>query len=268
MKIKILAAPFLIVIIITIIIWYIYPAYTNGFDGVREKRAKLLIQESLAKNLENTINNAELLKADLVANYLENGAVFSYIPSNKEEEKIIENLNSLSKDSTLSVLNISVSEAKEEAVAAVVEAVTAGLSANPIPGLAPDAPVQAPITPKAESRKLEVKLSVIGDYGNIKILIDKIQKLKRFNALSTLEIKTFSKEDQSISESLQANITLEFNYLKELKRLVDGDINNPVFATGVFNKQVVGKIKSSRSINVNNVSPGQKSGNNPFIIAK
>jgi len=266
MKIKILAAPFLIVVIITMIIWYIYPTYTNGFDGVREKRAKLLIQESLAKNLENTINNAELLKADLVANYLESGAVFNYIPLNKEEEKIIENLNSLSKDSTLSVLNISVSEAKE--AVAVTEAVTTGLSANPISGLAPDAPVQAPITPKAEPRKLEVKLSVIGDYGNIKILIDKIQKLKRFNALSTLEIKTFSKEDQSISESLQANITLEFNYLKELKRLVDGDINNPVFATGVFNKQVVGKIKSSRSINVNNVSPGQKSGNNPFIIAK
>ncbi|MEI7425343.1 MAG: hypothetical protein WCK16_00260 [Candidatus Moraniibacteriota bacterium] len=266
MKIKILAAPFLIVIIITMIIWYIYPAYTNGFDGVREKKAKLLIQESLAKNLENTINNAELLKADLVANYLENGAVFSYIPSDKEEEKIIENLNSLSKDSALSVLNISISEAKE--AVAVTEAATAGLSVNPIPGLTPDAPIQAPITPKAESRKLEVKLSVIGDYGNIKILIDKIQKLKRFNALSTLEIKTFSKEDQSISESLQANITLEFNYLKELKRLVDGDINNPVFATGVFNKQVVGKIKSSRSIDVNNVSPGQKSGNNPFIIAK
>lgn len=267
MKIKILAAPFLIVVIITMIIWYIYPAYSNGFDGVKEKRAKLLIQEDLAKNLENTINNAGLLKADLIANSFDNTAVLSYIPQNKEEEKIIENLNSLAtKESVLSVLNISVSEVKEDVI--VAEAVTAGIPANPVPGLTPDVPVQAPMTPKAEPKKLEVKLSVIGEYGNIKILIDKIQKLKRFNKLAVLEIKTFLKEDQSISESLQANITLEFNYLKELKRLVDGDINNPVFVTGVFNKQVVGKIKSSRSIDVTNVSPGQKSGNNPFFIAK
>jgi hypothetical protein len=251
------------------IIWYIYPAYTNGLDGIKEKKAKLLMQEGLVMNLDNTINNAGLLKSELVANSLDNAVIFGYIPQNKEEEKIIENLNSLSKDSLLSVLNISVSETKDETATTKSEVIAMSPSDNLTPGImTPSAPVQAPITPKAEPKKIEVKLSVIGDYGNIKILIDKIQKLKRFNKLLVLEIKTLTKEDQSISESLQADITLEFNYLKELKKLGLGDINNPVFAKGAFDKQVLEKIRSSRSINVNNVSPGQKGGSNPFVIIK
>ncbi len=268
MKIKILLAPSLIIITITMLIWLVYPAYTNGIDGVKEKRQKLADQRNLMNRLDSNVGNVEKLTADLGANSIDNAVVFSYLPENKEEEKIIDNLNSLAKDSTLSVLNISVVEPKVLDVIATTET---GLSAVPLPGLNPNANAQT-LTPaettKADLRKLSVTLSVIGDYSNIKSLLGKIQRLKRFNKISTLEIKTLLKEDQSISDSLQANATLEFDYLNMPSQLMKGDINNAVFANGVFDKQVMAEIKNSRSINVNNVSPGQKGGNNPFVIAK
>lgn len=263
MKIKILLAPSLIVIIIVIIIWHIYPAYTNGIDGVKEKIQYLEDQKKLVEKLEIGISNAGKLAADLNTNSFENAVVFSYISQNKEEEKIIENLNSLAKESALAVLNISISEEKEVAIPAVE--VIPDVSANSSLG---DFPINSPMTPKAVPSNLKVDYSVAGDYVNIKMLLEKIQKLKRFNKFSALEIKVLLKEDLSVSESLQANMTLEFNYLKELKKIVAGDIDNPVFSTGTFDKQVVEKIRSSRTIEVNNVLPGQKGGNNPFIIAK
>lgn len=267
MKIKILLAPSLIIIIIVIIIWYAYPAYTNGIDGVKEKSQKLVEQNKLMEKLDNSIANAGKLVADLNTNSFENAVVFGYIPRDKEEEKIIESLNSLAKESTLAVLNISISEEKESVVP-VVEVIPE-VSANRFSGTALDASLaQLPTTPKAVPKNLKVDFSVVGDYVNIKMLLEKIQKLKRFNKFSALEIKVLLNEDQTVSGSLQTNMTLEFNYLKELKKLVDGDINNPVFSAGAFDKQVIEKIRNSRSIEVNNVLPGQKGGNNPFIIAK
>jgi len=164
------------------------------------------------------------------------------------------------------VLNISIAEPKATSVPE--PAVEAVASANPFPGLNPNAPAPAPMTPKAVPKKMEVKLSVIGDYANIKNLLEKIQKVKRFNRISALEIKTLLKEDQTVSESLQTNVTLEFNYLKELKKLANGDIANAIFSTGVFDKKVAEKIRASRSIEVNSVIPGERGGSNPFIIAK
>ncbi|MFA5962299.1 MAG: hypothetical protein WC848_06470 [Parcubacteria group bacterium] len=264
MKIKILLAPSLIVLIIVTIIWYAYPAYTNGVDGVKERSEKLVQQESLMSGLDGRISNANKLVADLDSNSFENSVVFNYVPVNTEEEKIIDNLNSLAKNNALSVLNISVFPEKETAV--VVPTIDASATSYlPVSG---NAGAPAPVTPKAVPKNLEVNFSVLGEYENIKSLLGKIQKLKRFDKVSALTIKTLINSDQVVSASLQADITLEFNYLDELKRLADGDIDNDIFVRGAFDKQVIGKIKDSRNIDVNNVLPGERGGNNPFNVAK
>lgn len=266
MKIKILLAPSLIVLIIVAIIWYVYPAYTNGIDGVKEKNQKLLSQNQLMEKLDSSSNNAAKLVAELETDSPDNALVYGYIPKNKEEERIIENLNVLAKDSALSVLNISILEEKKASSASTQEVVE-NVPVNPFSAKSAS-PVKAPVTPKAVPSSLKVSLSLVGDYANIKNLLEKVQKLKRFNTVSALEIKTLLKEDQSVSESLQADIILEFNYLSELKRLVDGDIDNEVFSAGAFDKTAIDKIRDNRSIEVSTVIPGEKGGNNPFIIAK
>jgi hypothetical protein len=263
MKIKILLAPGLIVVIVVAIIWYVYPAY-DGVDGVRERGAKMAGQEALMAKLDGNISNAEKLGAELSANATQNAVVFDYIPKSKEEEKIIENLNLQATGSTLAVLEISVSELSDVAAAAEVSTLSiAPPITDPVTGAV------VPEAPKLVPKKLKVKYSVVGDYANIKVLIGKIQKLKRFNKFLGLDIKTLMTEGQEVSNSLQANMMLEFNYLNEPKRLTDADLGNEIFsATEGFDKQIIGKIRESRNVEVNNVMPGQKRGNNPFIITK
>lgn len=267
MKIKILLAPAMIVITIALCIWVVYPAYMNDIDGVREKHRKLKEQMRLSDNLDNQIGNVSELSASLKANASQNTALFDYIPENKEEEKIIESLNSLAKDSGLSVLNISVFDLKGEETG-LNNVAPAEPTGAILPGIVPNVPAQPLATTKITPRKIKVDLAVFGDYGGIKILVEKIQKMNRFNKFSALEVKTLLKEDQSVSESLSAKMTLEFNYLKTLTGLTDGDIDNPIFSIGIFNRQTIDEINKRKNIEVKDVLPGQKGTANPFLIIK
>jgi Tfp pilus assembly protein PilO len=261
MKIKILVAPSLMILIIVLIIWFIYPAYTNGIDGIKEKKQQLEKQMGLMEKIDNQSNNVKKLTANLDANALENKIIFSYIPQKKEEEKIIDSLNLLARESSLSTINISLSEVADVALPAEE---SASISGSSFPALEQTAPVAPKVVPK----RMEVDFSVVGDYQNIKSLIEKIQKLERFNKFLTLEVKILQKDDQSISESLRADMKLEFNYLEELKMLTELDVEKAIFSSGIFSdKDVSEKIKSNRSIEINNVSPGEKRGNNPFVTA-
>lgn len=268
MKIKILLAPSLIIIIITLLIWVVYPAYTNGFDGVKEKNQKLKEQTLLSSNLDGQISNVGKLAGDLKTNAVEDTAILSYIPNDKQEDKIIENLNQLSKDSALSVLNISVSEVKGIEVAPEIAPPAVPLGAA-LPGVSPNMLPSVPLaTTKADPKKIKVELSVFGDYGGIKILLEKIEKIKMFSKFTNVEIKTLLKEDQTPSDSLSAKITLEFRYLKELTSLAEGDIDNPIFSANMFDRKIEESLKNKKSINVENVIPGQGGIANPFIMAK
>jgi hypothetical protein len=111
-------------------------------------------------------------------------------------------------------------------------------------------------------------LSVVGGYDNLKGLLGRIRGLKRFSQFSLLTIKTLLKEDQSVSDSLQMDLVLNFNYLNEPKRVASGDLSNEIFSKESFDRQPIEAIKNSRSINVSNVLPGQRRGSNPFFIAK
>lgn len=266
MKIKFIIAPALIVFIIIMLIWYIYPAYTNGVDGVAQKFQKLTRQKELNDKLDKNTNNMKSLIADMETNSSQDAIIFNYIPEDREEEKIIENLNSLAQDSSLSVIKISLSEKKDATL--LPGSVSADqLSADPL--VVPTTPNASavpinPVTPKAKPNKLEVELIVVGDYGNIKNLLGKIQKLKRFNQLSLLEIEELAIESGEGNGSLQANITLEFDYLGRLKKMASGDVDNEVFSRGTFNRAVAEKIKDNLSIELNNVSLDQRGKSNPF----
>jgi hypothetical protein len=268
MKIKILLAPTIIVLIIILSVWVIYPAYTNGIDGVKEKKQALKEQTRLSGNLDNQIKNVGTLSADLRSNATKNAVIFDYIPRDKNEEKIIGSLDLLAKDSGLSVLNISVFEIKnkeQNSVDAVVP--TAPLGAA-LPGIMPEVATQPLAVTEVVPKKIKVDLFVLGDYGGIKVLLEKIQKMTRFNKFVTLEINTLLKDDQTVSESLSAKITLEFNYLKELANLAPGDIDNQIFSAGAFNKKIIDEIEKSKSIEVKDVLPGQKGTANPFLMIK
>ena len=254
MKLKLLLAPSIIILAVVLLIWVVYPAYTNGTDGVREKYQALEKQKEMTTSLLARLDNVKKLGSALDNDTSAKNTIFNYIPQNKEDEKVIENLNFLAMKNSLAVLNISLSEP--------VDSLT--LVATPVDAMSPQA---ADISAKkVVPKKLMANFSVFGSYENMRVLLDNLSKMKRFNKVSILEMKSTRKEDQSLSENLQMNIGLEFNYLLNNYNLTDEDINNDVFVGGVFDEKIVDEIVKSKNVDVNNVLPGEIGTNNPFLL--
>jgi len=254
MKLKILLAPSIIILAVVLLIWVVYPAYTNGTDGVYEKYQALEKQKEMTTNLLARLDNVKKLGSALDNDVDAKNTIFNYIPQNKEDEKVIENLNFLAMKNSLAVLNISLSEPASDLA----------LAPAPVDATAPQTgavPVKK-VTPK----KLLANFSVFGTYENMRVLLDNLNKMKRFNKISLLEMKSTRKEDQSLSDNLQMNITLEFDYLLNNYVLSDEDINNDVFAGGAFDQKIVDEIVKSKNVDVNNVLPGEIGTNNPFLL--
>ena len=263
MKLKLLFAPSIVIISVTLLIWVVYPAYTNGVDGVKEKYQALQTQKEVTASLIARLDNVKKIGDALDADVSTKNTIFNYLPQNKEDEKIIENLNSLALKNSLVVLNISLFEPKEDISLAAGNASSATVTTTPDGAPMPNAsmPVKK-ITPK----KLMANFAVFGSYENTRVLLDNLDKMKRFNKVSALEIKSTRKEDQSLSDNLQTTITLEFDYLLNDYQLSDEDINNAVFASGVFDKKVADEINKNKNVDMNNVFPGEIGSNNPFFL--
>ncbi|MFZ2192816.1 MAG: hypothetical protein WAV31_01095 [Candidatus Moraniibacteriota bacterium] len=275
MKIKLLLAPSLLVIAAAFFIWTVYPAYTNGVDGVKEKYQKLKEQKRLSEKLSDRYDNVKKLASDLDADVSGKNTLLSYIPADKEDEKIFENINSIAIKNNLAVLNISLSDVPVEIapVVEVVDQVDSSLAAIAA-GTSPDVENAAVLNSEAKlpfdvvnPRKVIAKVSVLGTYADEMALLDSLSKVKRFNKVSSLEIKTTKKEDESLSDSLQMIAELEFNYLADNYRVEEKDINTDFFFDGVFSKDVIAEIDKNKSIELNNVLPGNSGKSNPFFLA-
>ncbi|MFZ2226861.1 MAG: hypothetical protein WA064_03340 [Candidatus Moraniibacteriota bacterium] len=253
MKLKLLLAPSIIILSVILLIWMVYPAYTNGTDGAREKYQTLEKQKEMTASLLARLDNVKKLGNALDNDASAKNTIFNYIPQNKEDEKVIENLNFLAMKNSLAVLNISLSEPADS------------LALTPAPVDTVSSQVATPVK-KITPKKLMANFSVFGSYENMRVLLDNLSKMKRFNKISILEIKSTRKEDQSLSENLQMNIGLEFDYLLDNYNLTDEDINNDVFVGGVFDKKIVDEIVKSKNVDVNNVLPGEIGTSNPFLL--
>ncbi len=260
MKIKILVAPALGVIIVSLLVWLVYPAYTNGVDGVKEKYAELQKQTEITNGLAGRLDNIQKLIVDINSDATKRDAIFGYIPQNKEDEKIIENLNSLAAENNMAVLNISVSEVKNNGVS-----VSGNASDTSDPSALPATAVSVKVASKVVPSKLLANFSVFGTYDNAKILLDNLYKMRMFNKVATLEMKTLKNEDQSLSSNLQITMSLEFDYLPDNYKLSDNDLSNTVFSSAKFDKSIADKIISTKNIDVNNVVQGEVGKNNPFL---
>jgi hypothetical protein len=269
MKIKVLLAPILGVIIVSLLVWWVYPAYTNGIDGVKEKYAELQKQIGITNSLTNRLDNVQKLIVDIDSDTTKRDVIFGYIPQKKEDEKIIENLNSLAEKNGMGVLNISVSEVKNDGVSVSGNVSNISDSSISSPSTTmPEAgvvPGQAQVASKVIPSKLAVNFSVFGSYDNIKTLLDNLYKMRMFNKVSTLEMKTLKNEDQSLSSNLQVTMSLEFDYLPDNYKLSDNDIYNPIFSSTKFDKSIADKIISTKNIYVSDVIQGEVGKNNPFL---
>lgn len=249
MKIKLLLAPSLVVITIILLIWFVYPAYTNPSDsvdpsapasavtggtnnGVKEFYKALQDEREKLSQADKRVSNAKSLSASIVANGDKKEALYTFIPDSFKEEELIDMLNYLAGKADLSVINISVTPAKED-----VSPVETGIASADVPS--------SQLTASTMAKDVEVNFVVMGGYEQVKNVIGRIYALKRFNKLTNLSITPVSNSDNSQDGNiLQVNLTLYFNMLKSPTGTVNAE--NPVFSNANFDLTPVGNIQASK----------------------
>jgi hypothetical protein len=239
--------------------------------GVREKRMALQEETAKLEKADKVLSNAEMLNSEITSSPADTKVLFDYVPKNREEEKLIESVDSLAGENNLFVVNISVVDAKANVVNQ--EGAETLLSTLPTGSDAPDTvAVQKAMEERVRAERvspknMNVNVSVVGAYSEIKSFINKMYGLKRANQVSSLLLKKLDETDvngeKTASNKLQADITFRFSYIKALEKIYNFDVDNVIFEAQRFDKSILDDIRR-KSVDVANVELRQDGNTNPF----
>lgn len=247
----------MVVTIIILLIWVVYPAYTNPLlkDGVKEKKAEYdRLKEELGKIKEKS-NTIQALASELSSSSkaADREVLMDFLPQKIKEYEVIDNLNYLILKEELLGLAVSVSQpAKSSSDLAEKEDVGSTGSAT------------APVEKKAEPTLFRVDFSVQGGYDKIKDIFLKIYGLKMFNRVVSLKIEPALKEGGIGTDNLKASAILEFAFMEE-----SGSFSSPedsVFSKTTFDNQVIKDINSKKNTPLlPDLTVDEKGKINPFL---
>ena len=258
MKAKLLMAPLLITIIIILLIWFVYPAFTDPVtgDGVREKTAELKKEKEISEDARQKFEAMETMSGNLNSSKmsLSREVVMRYMPDSIKEYEIIDNLNYLVLKEELQGTNISVSQPVASSAAAVLPPPAAAEGSLGI------GDTTAYVKPQA--LVFLVDFSVQGGYEKIKGVFEKIFSLKRFNRLVSMKIEPVDFQNRSL-DNLKAVAVLEFAFFKESGNF--SSINDPVFLKNSFDLQTIENIEKGKNTSIIDLQVDQKGKASPFI---
>lgn len=262
MRLKIIFTPLAFLVAIIIAIWYIWPTVQE----IQLKRKEIAASKVKLEGTQKKKQNVEYLKNALDKNKEKENFILSYLPTRRNEERIINALDSLATDSGIKIKDISLGGEKESAPATpttesafVSNPTIIGTPANP------DGTVPVPSRPEPQMKIFSAKLNFSGKYNNIKIFLAQIYKMELFNKINSLSIKNGSSEEGGDSEILTADIEVTFGYLPEIQEVA----GNPsgVFSESNFNFSPYDSIVSlsNTKIPVLILEEGQRGKENPFL---
>lgn len=250
MKVKILLMPLAIVIAIGLCVWLVYPVYSNGIDGVKEKMGQLKDEQGKLNKLKERSSNANSLSAQIEGLSADRNILFEFIPTVPKEEQIFDNLNFLASKSSLAVFGITTSQkAKSNSLE------------NLDPALSDSLLVKMP-----EAENVETAVKMAGGYEGIKEFLVSLEKSSRHSDFSTLEIKKEeAKGEKTDSNVLWFNFDASFNALEEAK-VSEGSINDPAFSENQLDTKTISEIKNKKNTNFFELKVDQKGKANLFAL--
>jgi hypothetical protein len=216
MKIKLLIAPSIVVLIIVLLIWQVYPAINEPVmrDGVLQKSAELKSERKNLETIKGKSDKVHELAVQLNSSAMasEKALVMDFLPENIDEYKIIDNLNYLVLKEELQGLAISVAQ-------------PSGVASLPVQADTVDAASGQAVTasPALTATTFTVSFSVQGSYEKIKSIFQKIYGLKRFNRLLSFRLEPVENKGGEGSSNLKATSFLEFAFSKESGTFTSAD---------------------------------------------
>lgn len=253
MKVKILIMPLIIVIVVAISIWLVYPAYSNGSNGVRENYIQLKAEQAKLTELRNKSVNAKNLSTQM-STLSEKDILYTYIPVEIKEEEIINGLVNLSANSGLLLFDSKINQPTKEVVAENDLGVK--METNSSLGNTQS------LMPKIKNLKTEIKL--VGSYEKIRDFLNSLGKFSRSNDFENLEISRNASGSQGSDPNiLLVSAAVDFNVLKKAK-LDSASISNPVFSSPKLETKVIEDIKNQKNTSGFSLNVDQKGKNNIF----
>ena len=255
MNVKILLTPLIIIVAITLAIWFVYPAYSNGVDGAKEKLEKLRNEESKFEGIQNKNKRVEKLFAELSSLGSDKDVLYQFIPEKNREEEIIDNLNYLASTSGVSISKFVITQSA--ANANIVKPVNLNDDSG---GFTMSSPLP---------QNIKVSVSLAGSYENIRNFLDKIDKFERYADFSGLQIsKNLANNAERESASLDilsVTASIDFNFLEKVK-LSEFNADDPIFSeNSPLNLSAITDIKNKKTMDVLKLDVGQKGKTNPFM---
>jgi Tfp pilus assembly protein PilO len=252
MKVKTLLTPLIIVIVVAVFIWLVYPAYSNGTSGVSENYAKLKSEQIKLAELRSKSENANGLSAQ-ISSLQEKNILYTFVPESMKEEEIINSLTNLASTSGLLLFEATVNQPAKESSDELIQN-TGGL---PLP----DGTVALPPAPKAQNLKTDIKL--VGSYEKIKEFLGNLGKMGRSNDFEILAINNTSGGGTIDLNALSVVAAVDFNFLKKGK-LNEFNITDPVFSNAKLETKIIEDIKSQKNAQNFQLNVDQKGKNNLF----
>ena len=263
--------PSIIVLAIVLGIWLIYPAYSNGSTGVKDRRDQLQAEKLKLDSILGKSGNASSLSSQLESLQSDRDVLYEFVPVDMKESEIIDNLNKMASDSGLLVYGISISQPKLE-VASVEAPVTMGSTSLDPSNPMGNTDVNVVVLPKVKNFEADMQIS--GNYEQIKTFLEKMDIFARYVSVNNVFLKkglsttavpsADSTTDTASLDVLTANLKLDFDILEKAK-LSNDNITDPVFSSSSLDTKVISQIKAQYSNAALKLDIGQTGKPNPFL---
>lgn len=220
MKVKILLVPLFIVISIMLLIWLVYPA----FSDLNDKRGELKDVGVKVADMEIKLQKTFELMNSMSEKGQEQEMVYNFLPTDQKIEEVIDILNNLAYSEGLPIADLSVGKPK-----VILESIAKETTMGD--GMTGDIKKAVSEGSINDVREFEAEFSVVGGYDNLRNIINNINKTRRFNDIIDISINKSSSQTAD-SNLLNMDLIIKFNYLEKVK--IVSSVNNKIFTSGEF----------------------------------
>jgi hypothetical protein len=275
MKIKILVAPLLIVAIIVLLIWFIYPLWTNGSDGIKEKLDSYKIQKDRQAELEKKKEKISTRFQEIESKKNQVDLLYRFLPETMSEEELIDKMQFLASMKQEDAANgwemgpVKMSVTLSKAIAPIASAEPAATAGQN----------NAAVLIKKDLTNFDLNFQFLGPYERVRDIVKSINSLKRYNRITKYKATSgIIKREGNVlkweepkgepANGLKVEMTMNYNYFNT-GSVGPENINDPVFSLDKLEKEIrwdIVDIIQKKESDIVPLTLSQSGRGNPFVL--
>ena len=242
----------------------VYPAYSNGTDGVKERYDQLKSEEQKLDAIRGKSSNANSISSQLDSMPSSRDILYEFLPTSPKESEIVNNLSKMASESGLLVLSVQINKPDTLSLQTASAVDSSDGSGDGSDSASSPAPSQN------NPKNFLAEVQITGNYDQIKDFTRKVDGFARYDIVSKMDIQKPSMilsadgKPTTPTDMLTADVKINFNYLDNLK-LSDITVNDSIFSNPQADTSIFDKIKTSRTVLSAQPNVGQKGKGNIFL---